>query len=219
MNLIIDHREKDRIKLATQYYTKQKLDVSVGELTVGDFLFIDGDKQAIFEYKTVLDMVSSIQDNRVFNQVNTLSEEYHNRFLVIHGTEQERAKALAMTRNYGQRITVYQYISALARLSKYITIIQVNTPYIDECFFTMLEYTRKTFDEGELYHRFQRKNRNPALNFLMSIYGLSHKKSKLIVDTYNLESLTDLMTLSEEQLMEIDGIGKSTSEKIMDGLK
>lgn len=219
MNLIIDHREKDRIKLATQYYTKQKLDVSVGELTVGDFLFIDGDKQAIFEYKTVLDMVSSIQDNRVFNQVNTLSEEYHNRFLVIHGTEQERAKALAMTRNYGQRITVYQYISALARLSKYITIIQVNTPYIDECFFTMLEYTRKTFDEGELYHRFQRKNRNPALNFLMSIYGLSHKRSKLIVDTYNLESLTDLMTLSEEQLMEIDGIGKSTSEKIMDGLK
>ena len=124
MNLIIDHREKDRIKLATQYYTKQKLDVSVEELPIGDFLFLDGDKQAIFEYKTVSDMVSSIQDNRVFNQVNTLSEEYHNRFLVIHGTEQERAKALAMTRNYGQRITVYQYISALARLSKYITIIQ-----------------------------------------------------------------------------------------------
>lgn len=219
MNLIIDHREKDRIKLATQYYTKQKLDVSVGELTVGDFLFIDGDKQAIFEYKTVLDMVSSIQDNRVFNQVNTLSEEYHNRFLVIQGTEQERVKALAMTRNYGQRITVYQYISALARLSKYITIIQVNTPYIDECFFTMLEYTRKTFDEGELYHRFQRKNRNPALNFLMSIYGLSHKRSKLIVDTYNLESLTDLMTLNIDKLTAIEGIGESTGRKIMEALK
>lgn len=219
MQVKIDSREKERVKLAKQYYMEQGLDVEVSELPIGDFLFIDGDKQSIFEYKTVTDFVSSIQDNRVFNQVNTLSEEYNNRFLVIHGTNSERAKAIAMTRQFGQRVTLHSYISALARLSKYITIITVNTSHISECFYTMLEYTKKTFDEGELYHRFNRKNHNPALNFLMSIYRVSHKKAKIIVDTYNLNSLDDLMKLTPEMLMEIDGIGENTAQKIIRSIK
>lgn len=219
MRLIIDSREKDRVELAEQYYLEQGLDVETKELSIGDYLFIDGDKQAIFEYKTVSDFVASIQDNRIFNQINTLSEQYTNRFLVIHGTNSERAKAIAMTKQFGQRVTLHSYISALARLSKYITIIQVNTPHISECFYTMLEYTKKTFDEGELYHRFNRKNRNPSLNFLMSIYGISAKKAKLIVDVYNLHSLNDLMKLTPEMLTRIKGIGENTAQKIMEAIQ
>ena len=218
MRLIIDSREKDRVETAKEYYTEQGLDVSVKELPIGDFLFIDGDKKAVFEYKTISDFVASIQDNRVFNQINTLAEDYNNRFLVIHGTNSERAKAIAMTKQFGQRVTLHQYISALARLSKYITIIQVNTAHISECFYTMLEYSRKTFDEGELYHRFNRKNKNPALNFLSSIHGVSYKKAKLIVDVYNVISLNDLMQLNPEMLMRIKGIGENTADKIMEAI-
>ena len=218
MRLIIDSREKERVEQAKQYYTEQGLDVETNELHIGDFLFIDGDKKAVFEYKTISDFVASIQDNRVFNQINTLAEDFNNRFLVIHGTNSERAKAIAMTKQFGQRITLHQYISALARLSKYITIIQVNTSHISECFYTMLEYTKKTFDEGGLYHRFNRKNRNPALNFLSSIYGVSYKTSKLIVDIYNLHSLNDLMKLTPEMLTRIKGIGENTAQKIMEAI-
>lgn len=219
MHVIIDSREQDRIKSAKKYYMEQGLTVEVSELPIGDYIFVDGDKKAVFEYKTVSDFVASIQDNRVFNQVNALSEQYSNRFLVIHGTNSEKAKAIAMTRQFGQRVTLHSYISALARLSKYITIIQVSTPHIHECFYTMLEYSKKTFDEGELYHRYNRKNRNPALNFLSSIYGISAKKAKLIVDVYNLNTLEDLMTLTPEMLSRIKGIGKSTSEKIIRSIK
>ena len=219
MHLIIDSREKERINTAKEYFTKQGLEVTVKELPVGDYVFTDGDKKAVFEYKTIDDFVASIQDNRVFNQVNTLSEQYPNRFLVIHGTNSERAKAIAMTRQFGQRVTLHSYISALARLSKYITIIQVNTSHISECFYTMLEYARKTFDEGELYHRFNRKNRNPALNFLSSIYGVSYKKAKLIVDVYNVNSLTDLITLTPEMLTRIKGVGKNTADKIISSIQ
>ena len=82
----------------------------------------------------------------------------------------------------------------------------------------MLEYTKKTFDEGGLYHRFNRKNRNPALNFLSSIYGVSYKTSKLIVDIYNLHSLNDLMKLTPEMLTRIKGIGENTAQKIMEAI-
>ena len=71
MRLIIDSREKERVEQAKQYYTEQGLDVETNELHIGDFLFIDGDKKAVFEYKTISDFVASIQDNRVFNQINT----------------------------------------------------------------------------------------------------------------------------------------------------
>ena len=219
MHLIIDSREKERINTAKEYFTKQGLEVTVKELPVGDYVFTDGDKKAVFEYKTIDDFVASIQDNRVFNQVNTLSEQYPNRFLVIHGTNSERAKAIAMTRQFGQRITLHQYISALARLSKYITIIQVNTSYISECFYTMLEYSKKIFDEGELYHRFNRKDKNIALNFLSSIYGVSYKKAKLIVDVYNLHSLNDLTALTPEMLTRIRGIGENTAQNIMEAIQ
>lgn len=90
---MIDTREKDRIKSASKYYTKQGLEVEVSELEVGDYIFTDGNDSVVFEFKTIADFVSSIQDRRVFNQAISQAEEFNHHFVVIQGDESTEPNA------------------------------------------------------------------------------------------------------------------------------
>ena len=64
--------------------------------------------------------------------------------------------------------------------------------------------------------KFGKKDKNAAFNYLTyCIYGINYKKAQLITDTYQLESLNDLMKLDETMLTNIEGIGKKTAENII----
>ena len=56
----------------------------------------------------------------------------------------------------------------------------------------MLVQARKCLEDKPIVKRFNRKDKNPSLNFLCyCIYGLNYKRAKLIVDTYDLYSLDE----------------------------
>lgn len=214
LNVAIDNREQSRVKSATKYYKEQGLTVTVEELPIGDYLFTDGTNEVCFEYKEINDFITSISSGRIFNQAINMAEEYHNRFVIIRGTEQERAKYLAISKNY-RPVNIYQYHGAIASLNRYVTVIESYTPYIDEAYYKMLVQARKCLLDKPVVKRFPRKNKNPALNFLCyCIYGLNYKRSKVIVDTYQLESLNDLMKLTIDDLLLIEGVGENTAKKI-----
>ena len=215
MNVIIDAREQDRIKSATRYYEKElKLDVSVEELPVGDYIFTNGTNKVCFEFKEINDFITSISNHRVFNQAINMAEEFDYHYVVIRGTESERAKYLAISKNY-QTVTVFQYLGAIASLNRYTTVIESYTPYINEAYYRMYIQAKKCLQNKPIVKRFNRKNKNPALNYLChDIYGINYKRAKLIVDTYELESLTDLQRLTIEDLCEIEGIGENTAKRI-----
>lgn len=220
MKLTIDAREKDRVESAKKYYTKQGLEVEVSELEVGDYIFADENGQSVvFEMKLVSDFVSSIQSSRVFNQAISQAEEFDYHFVIIVGDEATRTKCIAMTKNY-RRITIYQYLSAIASLNRYTTVIESYSPFIEESFYRMMVQAKKCLQNRPIVKKFQKKEKCPALNFLChDIYGINYKRAKLIVDTYDLHSLHDLMTLTLEMLMEIDGIGENTARKIVEAIK
>ena len=115
LKVYIDNREQKRIKSATQYYTEQGLEVEVKELEIGDYIFTDDHNSVCFEYKEINDFITSINDGRVFNQAINMAEEYDYRFVVIRGTESERAKYLAISKNY-RSVSIFQYHGAIARL-------------------------------------------------------------------------------------------------------
>ena len=216
MKILIDAREQDRIKSATKYYTKQGLDVSVEELPVGDYVF---DNKVCFELKMMNDFIKSIQDHRVFNQSIDMAETYDYNFVIIVGNESTRAKYLAITRNYRQ-VTVHQYLGAIASLNRYVTVIESYSDFIEEAYYRMLIQAKKCLQDKPIVKRFNRKDKNPSLNFLCyCIYGLNYKRAKLIVDTYDLYSLDDLKTLDIDKLKEIDGIGVNTARKIMEAIQ
>lgn len=218
MKIFIDSREQKRINPAKEYYTKKGLDVEVSELPVGDYLFVDGENEACFEFKRVDDFIQSIHDGRVFNQTYDMAERYYNRYVLIHGTEAERNKCLAISKNY-RKVTIYQYLNAISRINKNATVIECYSPYLNECFYRMLSTVTKLFDNRPLFKKFPRKNKNPALNWLIYCnYGVSIKKGQLIVNELKLKTLSDLQQLSVDDLVAINGIGRTTAERIVNGI-
>ena len=212
MNVRIDSREQNRIQSATKYYKKQGLEVSVEELPIGDYLFND---KVVFELKTIADFVSSIQTGRVFNQAINQAETYPYHYVIIVGDEHTRTKCLAMSKHY-RRVTVYQYLGAIASLNRYTTVIESYSPYINEAYYRMLITAKKALSDKPIVKKFPRKDKNPILNYLQyCIYGVSHTKAEAIINHYNIKNLNDLMKLTKEDLCLIDGIGDKIADNII----
>lgn len=219
LKVTIDSREQKRIQSAKNYYLKQGLEVAVEELPIGDYIFTNGTDEVVFEFKLISDFITSIQDGRVFNQAINQSEEYNHHYVIIVGNEAERTKQLAISRNY-RPVTVFQYLGAIASLNRYTTVIESYSPYIEETYYRMLSTATKSLQQKPIVKKFPRKHKNPCFNWLCyCIYGINHKKAKLIVDTYQLKTLHDLMKLTTEDLTKIDGIGKQTATKITEAIK
>ena len=215
MQVTIDTRETNRIDSATKYYEKQGLTVNVAELEIGDYIFSDGNDEVVFEFKLISDFVSSIQDGRVFNQSIAQSENFNHHFIIIHGDLATRSKCLAMSKHY-RKVTIFQYLSAIASLDKYTSVIETYSPYLDESYYRMMTHARKCLINKPVVKRFPKKDKNPAMNFLChDVYGINHKKGKAIIDHNNLQSLNDLFNLKLEDLTEIDGIGENTANRIL----
>ena len=212
MKVTIDTREQHRIKTATEYYTQQGLTVEVQEEQVGDYIF---NNKVCFEFKTIPDFISSIQNNRVFNQAINQAETYDYHYVIIQGDDHARAKALAMSRNY-QEVTYFQYLGAIASLNRYTTVIESYSPFINEAYYRMMITAKKCLQNKPIVKKFPRKDKNSCLNWLChDVYGINYKTAKKIVDELELNTLEDLFTLEHYQLTGIDGIGDKIADKIM----
>ena len=73
--IIIDTRETARMKSAATYFAKQGYHIDTQKLKTGDYLIND---KVVFEFKTWPDFMSSITDNRLFNETISQIEEYPN---------------------------------------------------------------------------------------------------------------------------------------------
>ena len=212
MKVQISDKEQSRIKTATEYYKQQGHEVEVANLEIGDYIF---NNQVVFEFKTIADFVASIQDSRVFNEAINQAENYDHHYVIIQGDEHNRAKALAMSKNY-QEITYFQYLGAIASLNRYTTVIESYSPFINEAYYRMMITSKKCLQNKPIVKKFPRKHKNPAFNYLAyCIYGVSAKRAKDIVHTCHLKTMEDLFNLTHQDLIKIDGIGDNLADRIL----
>lgn len=215
MKLTIDSRETDRIDSATEYYEQQGLEVKVAELQVGDYIFSNGNDSVVFEFKLIEDFVKSIQDGRVFNQAVSQSEEFNHHFVLIHGSLYDRTQSIIKSRDYVP-MSVEQYIGTIASLNRYTTVLQCYNSVIEEAYFTMQKQAEKCLLKRPIVKKFERKDKNPAFNYLAyCVYGISGKKAQSIVTELDLHTLEDLLYLDEQKLTSVDGIGEKLAERII----
>ena len=218
MKVQIDSREQHRIKRAKSYFESQGLTVTIEELQIGDYIFSDGTDEVVFEFKMVSDFIASIQDGRVFNQCIEQSENFNHHFCIIHGDLATRSKCIAMSRNY-REITVFQYLSAIASINKYSTVIETYSPFLEESFYRMMIQSKKCLSKKPIVKKFPRKDKNPIRNFLMyCIYGVSATKADEIIQTHNIRNLNDLKQLTLDDLTMVEGIGKKTAQNILSAI-
>lgn len=211
-SIVIDAREKERIKPAKAFFK----DAEVYNLSSADYLFVKDNKSCAFEYKTISDFISSIIDHRIFRQTYDMNKTYDNSYLIIHG-DFSNIKSLIYTfhKKSNVNFNYNQFIGALARLYSEYNVIQITGDF-EEVLFLMKKIAEKCFDSKTKRPIIEfKKTDNPALNYLNCINGVGFKTGKLIVDEFNIKSLTDLLTVVEnEDLTSINGIGKKTEEII-----
>ena len=208
--LIIDSRETARIESATKYFEENGYKVTVNKESTGDYIF---NNKVVMEFKTWPDFMSSIIDNRLFNETINQMENYNIHFLVLHGTNRDYLEAYAYSGLEDKHIQ-----GAIARLLTYTKIIR-STNTINDCYQLMMTTAEKCQDNKTLCKNFGTKSINPAFNVLSRcVDDINAERAKNIVNHLGLKTITDVCNLKEEDLLKVPGIGKVLSKKIMDAI-
>lgn len=218
MNVIIDSRETDRIRAAIFFYSLRNT-VSVEELPIGDYIFEDKGKQAVFEYKTMSDFINSVSEGRVFNQAIDQRNEFKNHFVIIEGTDEDMKK-LSDEKYWstGLNFTKKQFYGAISRLNTFTTVLRV--PNRKTAFEVMEQQAIKCFDEGVLAKTFPKSEGNSAFRYLSyCCRGVGSKTAEKIVEELKLNNLEDILNMEKEDLMSIHRIGDTTADTILSQIR
>lgn len=207
MDVIIDSREQKRIPIAKEYYESQGLNVSIEELSTGDYLF---DNKVVFEFKVWSDFMASITDGRLWNESQKQMENFDIHFIVIHGTNRDYKAAIQHVGITDKHIT-----GAIARLLTYTKIIR-STGTLTDTFELMKLTAEKCLDNKTLCRQFGTKSVNPAFNALAyCVDDIKGERAKSIVNFLGLKTFKDVCNLTYDELIKVPGIGEVLADKIM----
>lgn len=211
MEIIIDSREQSRIPIAKEYYESKGHNVIVKQLPTGDYLF---DNKVVMEFKTFPDLLSSIVDQRLFNETISQIENFDMHFLVIHGTNRDLKDALKYTGLEKKHLT-----GAKSRILTYSKIIRC-TETIQDTFEEMLVTAEKCLDNKTLCKNFGTKSVNPAFNVLSRcVDDINAERAKNIVNFLGLKTINDVCNLTYEDLIKVPGIGDVLANRILTAIK
>lgn len=212
--IIIDSREKERIKEAVEYCDKNDICYEIRQLKSGDYVF-ERNKSVGFEYKNINDFISSIANGKIFRQVSNMDYDFN--FVFISGFKDLQRAINKHNRFSKNKIYVNCVYSAIARLNTLCEgVIYIDCNTFDQEMSLMQSQAKKCFvmkDYNTVSDK--KKGNNPAVTYLNCINGVSLQKAELICSTYNINCLTDLYSLTMLNITELDGIGKKTAEKIV----
>ena len=225
VKLSIDNREsKSRIQSATQFF-QNKYSIETGSYPVGDFIF---DNKVCFEYKTANDIISSIIDKRVFRQVERM-KQYPFSYVIVVGnvakTINERNESYWNRKNQIRQFTVRNYLGALARLQIESKVIHVDN---NQQAWTIMDFiVKKLLNNNPNIRGVDRPKAtlsDPIATFLSCIYindsqRLGIKTAVMIREYLHLESLKDLLDVTYDDLIKVNGVGVKTAKKIMEVLE
>lgn len=225
MLLKIDNREKkSRIKSCEKYFNTHGYSTAVETLPVGDYVF---DDRICFEYKSAPDMIGSIKDGRVFRQAKTM-KQYPYSFVIIVGSvpnEINKTNKKRYWSHYKGSFTVKSYIGAIARLETYSDVLVVeNTQQAWELMESLVSKIYMDNVNIKMVDKPQSGLINPIASFLSCIYVSDAKRLPVkialkIIDEFELKSLSDLLKLSYDDLISLDGVGRKTAIAVMNEIK
>ena len=89
-NIAIDSRERQRGEEIQKYLEAEGITSRVVQLEYGDYVV---NNRVAYEYKTWKDLLNSIMDGSLFNEVFNQSREYEHSFLLIVGNKEKALKA------------------------------------------------------------------------------------------------------------------------------
>ena len=229
MKLIIDNSEPLGIvdQFASLKYDIHVLDITKQLEMSGDYYFKCDYGEIMIERKTISDFDGSMSDGSIFDQCERMqiwSREGENRlvFIITIGPTNEFNEHAGV--NYKSRVGAMNSIQMRYG-------IPVNNYTTEEDFIWAVHKLCRSLNEGKMgeyrvtdLSKYKnpdgtRLDKNDPMSFFIQAFanipGISIGKAKKIVETLIIESVNDILIISYDQLIELDGIGPTTAIKIL----
>ena len=205
----IDDRENKRKDYGLKQYVS--LNPSIHHLDIGDYIFKGNDIEVVFEYKTGSDFISSINNNRLHNQVLEMTSNYEYTFIIVV-TENLQKDMDKLYYSTGRDMTTNQINGAVSTFNTVSTVLYAQSTF--QAFDLMMRMAGKIIEQKPLKYKYGKKSNNYALNILSGMKGLDNIADK-IVNTLNISTLEDVMNLTLDDLTSVDKIGEKKALTIL----
>ena len=202
-----DDRER-RSGLLTILRETENVEVSIERLSVGDY---EVDGQLLVERKTLIDLIASIKQGRLFAQLYRLLQAEQPCVLLLEGTTADLTRS-GMRREAIQgammQITLFMQIPVLRALhpqeSAYLLLMAARHLH-------RLSPRRSTSPRRYQATRISRKEKQ-QLYFLQGLPGIGLTRARLLLEKFG--SVQEVLAASEKELCQVPGVGRSTAQKI-----
>ena len=226
--ILVDSREhgphglaSTRKSRAQEYYSTKGYDCEIRQLTYGDYLF---NNQVVFEYKLIDDLMKSITNGRLFDECVNQTVTYPYSYLIVEGNLQDYIldswesyivrKQYMFDYNKFIKSTYARYEGAIRRVQTICPVIYASSESV--AFQEMLLQDQKCCESKTYGSEVKNlvKSASAVDSVLCSVKGVSDKKAKLIKETLNIRSLSDLIGATIEDFNKVKSIGEITANNI-----
>jgi ERCC4-type nuclease len=195
--VVSDYREREvseALKLFGAHVNKTSL-------AVGDFVCSD---RLVVERKDHSDFVGSIIDGRIFDQAQRMREEFQKPVFIIEG-------------NSNRDISVNALKAAVATLATNFGASVISTKNPRDTALTVFWLAKKEQQEAgrEISIRVGKKSKDDrrlAEQIVCGLPGVSTVICKRLLERFG--TVEDVFRASEEELMEVEGIGKKMAKRV-----
>lgn len=203
----MDDREQ-RSQLLPVLQATPGVTIAVERLPVGDY---EVDGQLIVERKTLLDLVASLKEGRLFAQLYRLLQSPLPGALLLEGTSDDLVRS-------GMRREAIQ--GALVQITLFMQIPVLRARDAAESASLLLMVARQRHNlnlrkpvSPQRYraHRITRKEKQ-QLYLLQGLPGVGLTRARLLLEKFG--SVEEVLTANERALQQVAGIGASTARKI-----
>jgi Fanconi anemia group M protein len=177
LNIIVDHREPAGIK---KHLIKLGMNVKEQQLDIADYVLSD---MVACERKTGADLISSLMDNRLFEQIDRLIETYEQAILILEDLPlafervewKKRKKHVFGALTY---IFLRRQLPIVPTGSKSETAILLNR---------IASWTQEEKTDPLIARKSPKKRtlRDDQLYFLQGLYNTGQKKGGILLDAFN----------------------------------
>jgi len=215
--LIIDSRENSQLYDYVELESHRLMIPTEKQwIEIGDYVYGD----VCFEAKSSFDFLQSVINKRLWNQIDNMDRHFEHTFVIIHGSLHEAMDYPKYTKmDIPEQMLRNKFFGAIGK-------IVLDT----DCKVMWFENPKKAAQVITTICKMRPINRkviSPTLlkrittddlrlNILTTIKGVSESKAKKLIKQYG--SIMEIGETSAEELCNIDGIGLTIAQRIVDTL-
>ena len=227
--LVIDSREKKGSKLVELVESealKMKIPYEKRWLEIGDYVYDD----VCFEAKSAHDFISSVMSKRMWTQLDNMDRHYQTNVVIIYGSIDEgimqykkyiktkNKLSTAQEANWSNKLK-NKFLGAIGRITldtdakAFWVSSEKEASLIIASICKMKPIDREVI-RPEIFKRISTDDLR--IDILTTIKGLSVSKANALIKAYG--SIMEIGEQTEDELQEIDGIGRTLAKRILNVL-